>query len=234
MLQQHRGISLLEMLVTIALGLFLVGATAGLLTSQLAEHRRVLLDTRVTQELRAVLDLVTRDLRRAGYWGHAANAATNPATAPANPYDGLYPPATAADSRLGYAYNHDEVEDDIVAGNERFGLRLNSTNRSVDWRLSGSAVAPVNADNWNALTDPNLLRVTRVSVSSREDSLDLLERCANPSCPPGSTSCPPRLLQRLVDIEVEGVATTDPTLRRRLSARITLRNPALSGSCPPA
>jgi type II secretory pathway component PulJ len=226
------GVSLLEMLVTIALGLFLVGATAGLLTSQLAEHRRVLLDTRVTQELRAVLDLVARDVRRAGYWGHAADAAARPASAPANPYDGLHPPATAPDSRIGYAYSRDTVEDDAVANSERFGLRLNSSNRSADWRMSGSAVTPVDTDTWQALTDPNLLRVTRVSVSSRDDTLDLLERCANPSCPLGSTTCPPRLLQRLVDIEVEGVASADPTLRRRLSARVTLRNPALSGACP--
>ena len=227
------GIGLLEMLVTITLGLFLVGATAGLLAGQLAEHRRVLLDTRVTQELRAVVDLITRDLRRAGYWGHAVEASANPAAAPANPYDGLHPVAATPDSRLGYAYSRDASEDDAVAGNERFGLRLNSANRTADWRMSGAGITPIDTDTWQALTDPALLRITRVSVSSSEDSLDLSERCARSDCPPGSSAtCPPRLLLRVVDIEVEGVASADPALRRRLGARVTLRNPALVGACP--
>ncbi|MEY4750439.1 MAG: hypothetical protein RIQ60_2653 [Pseudomonadota bacterium] len=230
-----RGIGLLEMLVTITLGLFLVGATAGLLASQLAEHRRVLLDSRVTQELRAVVDLIARDVRRAGYWGHAVDAAADPASSPVNPYDGLYPLAATTDSRLGYAYSRDTSEDDSVAGNERFGLRHNSANRTADWRMSGNAISPTDTDTWQALTDPGVLRITRVSVSSSEDSLDLSDRCNRGDCPPGSAaSCPPRLLLRVVDIEVEAVASADPALRRRLGAHVTLRNPVVTGACPAA
>jgi type IV pilus assembly protein PilW len=237
----QRGVGLLEMMVTITLGLFLVAATAGLFTSQLAEHRRVLIETRLTQELRAVLDLIARDVRRAGYWGHALQAAANPASAPANPYDGLFPAPATSDSRIGYAYSRDGSEDDAVAGNERFGLRQNTTNRSADWRMSGAALPPTDADTWQALTDPGVLRITRVTVSTSVAALDLLDRCAigvcpapAPGAPPDSASCPPRLLLRLVDIEVEGIATADPGLRRRLGARVTLRNPGVTGSCPAA
>jgi type IV pilus assembly protein PilW len=227
-----RGLGLVEMLVTIILGLFLVSATAGLLVSQLAEHRRVLLETRLTQELRAVLDLVVRDVRRAGYWGTAADAAwtlERSSTLP-NPYDGLHPAAGQVDARLGYTYSRDN-EDQIVSGNERFGLRLNTSNRSADWRTSGAALAPADSDTWQALTDPGLLRVTRISVTTREQSLALSDRCALLGCAAGATNCPPRLALRRVDIEVEGVATTDAALRRTLVASVSLRNPSVAGSC---
>lgn len=232
----QRGIGLVEMLVSITLGLFLVGVTAGMLVSQLAEHRRMLLDTRLTQELRAVLDLVARDVKRAGYWGNAADASWTggPAYAASNPYQGLHPAPGASDSRVGYAYSRDSSEDQVVSGSERFGLRLNTSNRSADWRTSGAALTPTDADTWQALSDPGLLRVTRVSVSAREDSVSLIDRCSVTSCPTGAADCPPRLALRLVDIEVEGVATTDPALRRSLSAHVSLRNPAVIGTCPGA
>ncbi|MFM2066425.1 MAG: hypothetical protein RLZZ584_1334 [Pseudomonadota bacterium] len=246
---QH-GVGLLEMMVSITLGLFLVAATAGLFTSQLAEHRRMLIETRMTQELRAVLDLVARDVRRAGYWAHAVHASADPASAPANPYDGLYPPAATPDNRIGYAYSRDDSEDDVAAGNERFGLRLNSGNRSADWRLSGAALVPTDADTWQALTDPGVLRITGVSITTSLATIDLLDRCAVSTCPtpgglpgtapgtppaaPDAPSCPPRLLIRLVDITVDAVAAADPGLRRRLAARVALRNPGVSGRCPAA
>lgn len=232
----QRGVGLVEMLVSITLGLFLIGVTAGMLVSQLAEHRRMLLDTRMTQELRAVLDLVARDVKRAGYWGSSADAAWTgaPANAASNPYQAVFPAPGASDSRVGYTYSRDSSEDQVVASNERFGLRLNTSNRSADWRTSGAALTPSDADTWQALSDPGLLRVTRVSVSSREDTVSLADRCAVTTCPTGAVDCPPHLALRQVDIEVEGVATTDPGLRRSLKAQVSLRNPAVIGNCPGA
>jgi hypothetical protein len=92
-------------------------------------------------------------------------------------------------------------------------------------------VAPTDSDTWQALTDPGLLRITRISVSTREDSLPLTDRCAPPGCAASDTGCPPRLAMRRVDIEVEGVATIDAALRRTLQASVSLRNPSVSGSC---
>jgi type II secretory pathway component PulJ len=232
--KHQRGIGLVEMLVSITLGLFLIGATAGMLVSQLAEHRRMLLDTRMTQELRAVLDLVARDVKRASYWGSAADArwAGGPASAASNPYQGLHPAPGASDSRIGYAYSRDSSEDQVVAGSERFGLRLNTSNRSADWRTSGTAIAPSDGDTWQALNDPGLVRVTRVSVSSQVDAVSLADRCASVSCPASTPDCPPHLDVRQVDIEVEGMSTSDASLRRSLKAHVSLRNPAVVGTCP--
>jgi type IV pilus assembly protein PilW len=235
-LGRQRGIGLVEMLVSITLGLFLIGVTAGMLVSQLAEHRRMLLDTRMTQELRAVVDLVARDVKRAGYWGSAAEATWTgaPSNSASNPYQGLFPAPGASDSRIGYAYSRDTSEDQVVAGSERFGLRLNTANRSADWRTSGAALAPSDADTWQALNDPVVVRVTRVSVRSREDAVSLADRCASTSCAASAPDCPPHLALRQVDIEVEGVAATDPGLRRSLKAHVSLRNPAVIGICPGA
>ncbi|MBL0296208.1 MAG: hypothetical protein IPQ21_03185 [Betaproteobacteria bacterium] len=56
-------------MVGITVGLFIVAAAAMLVTTQLGDNRRLLLETQVQQDLRATADIITRELRRAGLAG---------------------------------------------------------------------------------------------------------------------------------------------------------------------
>lgn len=62
----QRGISLVELMVGIAIGLVIVAAALFALTHHLRENRAMLLETRLMQDLRTTTDLIARDLRRAG------------------------------------------------------------------------------------------------------------------------------------------------------------------------
>ena len=53
-------------MVGIALGLFVVAASTALVANQLGDNRRLLLETQVQQDLRASMDIITRQMRRAG------------------------------------------------------------------------------------------------------------------------------------------------------------------------
>ena len=65
--------SIVELLVGLAIGLFIVATGLTLLTGNLRENRSLLLEARLMQDLRTAADLVSRDLRRAGYWGAAVD-----------------------------------------------------------------------------------------------------------------------------------------------------------------
>lgn len=236
----ERGISLIELLIASALGLILLLAAATLLMIQLDEHRRLQTETRLVQELRTVADLIARDLRRAGYWGRAAEAVrtvgtisvTPTSSAPViNPYAGLSIPAPA---RIGYSYSRDAVENQRADSNERFGLRQNPGNRSADLRLGGSGLDPLDADTWQALTDPATVRITLIRFSPLTQDIPLLQHCSMPSCPASASpsECPPRRIQRSVLIEIEGESVQRPGLRRRAIALSTLRNDETIGACP--
>ena len=64
--------SLVELLIGITLGLFITGAGITAFVVHLRESRSLIAQSRLMQDLRATTDLITRDLRRAGYWGDAA------------------------------------------------------------------------------------------------------------------------------------------------------------------
>lgn len=72
----NAGFSLVELLVSLATGLFLLAGVMGIFSATLSSQGSSLKATRLNQELRSALDLISRDLRRAGYWHMAVDAAS--------------------------------------------------------------------------------------------------------------------------------------------------------------
>ena len=62
-----RGFSLIELMVAMVAGLVVTGAVLAFTLSSMKSNSEYVLSTRLTQELRNSMDLITRDLRRAGY-----------------------------------------------------------------------------------------------------------------------------------------------------------------------
>ena len=233
--QPQQGLSLVEILVAVALGLLLVSAVAALLVGHITEHRRMLAEVRLMQDLRAAADLVTRDLRRAGYWGRAEQAVADGTQAPplSNPYAGLWPDAQAGSTMaLGYSYSRDDTEDNLASNNERFGFRLNARTHVLEMRLGGAAITPETSDSWQPLTDPNAIQITRFAVTAIQHSLSLLAHCPTPACGSGGSACPPRLQVNELVVELGATDPRDSSLTRVLRTHVRTRNDIVSGACP--
>jgi prepilin-type N-terminal cleavage/methylation domain-containing protein len=61
------GFSLIELMVALVAGLIVSSAVVAFMMSSFKSNAEYVQSTRLTQELRNSLDLVTRDVRRAGY-----------------------------------------------------------------------------------------------------------------------------------------------------------------------
>ena len=212
MRMHQAGLSLVELMVGLALGLFIAAAGLAAFAEQWREHRQATAALRLMQELRSAGDVIARDLRRAGHW--AAPAASAP-----NPYAALAPLAAASDA-ASFAYSRDTIENQLLDGNEQFGLRLR---RGVIELLLG-------AGNWQALTDAGTLVVTEFVVQPRIDRVSLLDQCERP-CPPGA-SCEASAEVRRLAIRITARAVDDPALVRRIDTVVRLRNDAVRGACP--
>jgi prepilin peptidase dependent protein B len=218
---QH-GLSMVELLVGVAIALFIAATGATLLAGNLRESRNLLLEARLLQDLRTAADVITRDLRRAGYWGAATEGVWTAGAAAviANPYVALAPGGAASDA-VSFQYSRDAAENNAVDTNEQFGFRLR--NRVIEMQLG--------AGNWQALTDAGTLDVTEFSVTPTVQEIDLRSYCTQP-CPAGSATCPPRQQVRSLALVVTGRSTTDASVVRSLRSNVRLRNDAVSGACP--
>ncbi|HET7794348.1 MAG TPA: prepilin-type N-terminal cleavage/methylation domain-containing protein [Rhizobacter sp.] len=63
---RERGLSIVELMVGLAIGLTVIAAALLALTHHLRENRGLLVEARLMQDLRTASDLIARDLRRAG------------------------------------------------------------------------------------------------------------------------------------------------------------------------
>lgn len=214
------GFSLVELLVGVAVGLFIVGGAIKLIVDHLTDSRRLLVETRVSQDLRAAADIVARDLRRSGYWQRAiplgfpsaASAVVSPAAS--NPYAA----APAASSAVTYHYSRDATENNAintVSGqpNENFGFRL----------MNGSVEAQTGAGVWQQVTDPNTVQVTTFTVATAHQEMTLGQYCT-PACALGSAGCPSVFVRRF-DITLVGNAPPpNAAVQRRVDISVRPRN----------
>lgn len=208
--RRQGGLSLVELMVGTAIGLFIVAVACTALSGQLEDNRRLMLAMQVEQDLRAAADLIARDLRRAGYWSHAARQA---AAGASNPYGDVS--ATAAS--VAYAYAQDG--DDTVDGDEYTGVKLED----------GTVKLLLGEGGWQPLTDPGTVTVTALRVTLTKESVDLSAYCPSP-CPPGA-ECAPQQQLRSALIEMAGASATDARVTRTLQVRLRVRNDVVNGRC---
>lgn len=218
---RQRGLTLVELLVGLALGLFVVAAAATLLVAQLREQRSLAIENRLMQDLRTASDVIVRDLRRAGHWGAAASGMRVPGSdgAAANPYAALTPDGAASDAAR-FRYSRDAVENQVVDANEEFGLRLRN----------GAIELLLGAGNWQSLTDAGTLTVNSLTITPTTQEISLADHCSA-ACPAGSTSCPRQQVRSLA-VVVTARAAVDASVVRSLRSEVRVRNDALLGACP--
>jgi prepilin peptidase dependent protein B len=217
-LARQRGLSLVELMIGITVGLFVVAGASFMLSNQLHDGRRLMLETRVQQDLRAAADIVVRELRRAGYSGSAAHAAWFRGTTGIQPSS--YTTITAGDSQVSFRYGVDN-DNNFVATDEQFGFRL--AGGAIQFQLGGG--------NWQALTDTDTLVVNRFTITENVQTIDLNRFCARPCIATGVTTCGPQQIVRDYDIRIEGYAPSDRTVQRSLRAAVRPRNDPVSGVC---
>lgn len=214
----QRGIGLVELMVGITVGMIVVAGASVLVTTQLAEHRRLMLEVQVQQDLRATGELIARELRRAGATRFSMNSVWAPGSAA--PIANAYSPVdTTQTGEFTYSYARDD--DAVVDPNtELFGFRLRDG--GIYLRIG---------TGWQPLTDVNTLIVDTFSIHTEVHQLDLVDYCTVPCPPSPGFVCPPQQEQRRFDIVLSGHATHDSKVRRRVDISTRLRNDHIVGRC---
>lgn len=227
--RRQQGLSLVELMVGITVGLFVVAAAAMLTATQLSDNRRLLLEAQVQSDLRASADIITRELRRAGgsTLAHEAVWSTSNPSPSQNLHQSITP-ADAVASEVLYEYRR-WADSSVVT----FGFQRQV--RVVGDRSIG-VLRTKQGTNWQDLTDPNTMDVTAFSVEVKPAAPPLRLPCPKPCplpLPSGETDvthCWPEYVVRNATVTIEGRAQSDLTVVRDISSTVRLRNDALEFS----
>jgi prepilin peptidase dependent protein B len=226
--RQH-GLGLVELLIASAIGLFLLAGLTDFLSRSLVASGRNFQDARLTQDLNVAMDLITRDLRRAGY-SSTAQGATAAAAAPPNPFTANTPAAAAGTNDGGinlatagcvlYAYDLPASQDGNLNVAERLGFRLQAG--AVQ---AGTSATSCNDGTWQAVTDPSVSTVTVLTFQY----LDGIGGVAAPQLPfvadtgvaAGVTWA---VCTRLIQVTLTGQLRGDPNVTHTLTQSVRVRN----------
>lgn len=220
--RHERGLSLVELMVGITVGLFVVAAAATLVANQLSDNRRLLLETQVQQDLRATMDIVTRQLRRAGAGAppnvEAGIAATPVAGGASNPFGSIAVVGSPA-TETTFSFYFD------AAQQGPYGFKLEG---GIVKTLMPRVTAAGGV--WQELTDPNTVVVTAFSITPRtvtSTELPCPKLCAqNLAVDPLDERkyCWPKLIVRSYIVDIQARAKSDPAVRRALRNDVRVRN----------
>ena len=218
---RQSGLSLVELMVGVAVGLFVVAGATIAVANQLGDNRRLMLETQIQQDLRAAVDVIARDVRRAGYWGSAESGVwyAGAVAVATNPYSVVQPAVSGTPaSAVTFAYSRSAVENGVRDATDESGFRLN--NGAIEMSTGGG---------WQALTDSSTLRITNFQVTLNSQPVTL--SCFNP-CPGGGTACLPTQTVRDITIDITGQAVHDAAVQRNARSTIRVRNDVVNGACP--
>jgi type IV pilus assembly protein PilW len=221
-IRRERGLSMVELMVGVAIGLFVVAGATVAVSNQLGDNRRLMLETQMQQDLRAAADLIARDLRRAGYWGAAESGVwtASAVSVASNPYTPMSATVSGtAASAVTFAYSRSAIENNSIDATDESGFRL--SNAGVIEMRTGAG--------WQALTDVNTMRVTNFQVILTKSDIALA--CFN-ACPVGAANCPPTQSVREFEILIDATAVHDSNVQRGVRSKARLRNDVVVGACP--
>lgn len=234
----QRGFGLVELLVAIVVGLLVLAAVTSLVVAVLRANNENLQMTRLTQELRAVAALVTRDLRRASFTPQAIENVgilnEDSTTSIINPFAEVEfyqegteinfvtnPEAGPADCVL---FSYDDPERGTLGtldDADRRGFRFNSAANSIEM-LDGD-VGTCTSGPWESLTDPRSSEITAFQFFTRDqDAFD------------AETAGDLEITVRRITVAVSGRLASDAAVNRTVAETIRIRNDLLvnHGSSP--
>jgi prepilin peptidase dependent protein B len=211
-----QGFTLVELMVALVVNALIFIFLIAIFTNNLSHYNTILSTNKLNQQLEEIMQIMTSDIRRAGYWANAnSNVATGNNT---NPFQNT---GTGTDIAVGGASNscitfsYDHNSDGVIAAisslsdDERYGYRLSGTNiQTRPWGASTSCTAPATA--WENMNDASIT-ITTLTFTINSSTL---------TTGPGAQG----ITERSVDIILTGQLTSNSAITKTMTQHVRINN----------
>lgn len=212
-----KGFSLVELMVALSLSSLVLVSVVALFSDNVRHSKDNFNANRLHQEMQAAVEVMVKDIRRAGYWGNAitdidTGANTNPFMASATDIT-----INGNNDCILFSYDRDDngALPTLGSGNddERYGYRL--SNGVIQSRPSGSPFSCTTANtNWEDIIGSKIIQITGLTFTPTIKSIDL----------DGAESGTANTLIRTIDITLSGQLKNDSSVNHTITHRVRVRN----------
>lgn len=212
---KQAGFTIAEMVVALAINIVVLVALVSIFITSLQHYRFVTAANQLNQQLQSAMDIMTTDIRRAGYWANASNDIGHDQNN--NPF--MVTGSTDITVGTGnncilFTYDHGNTGTlpaiSASSDDDRYGYRVvNQTLQTRPWGATFSCSAANN--NWENITDSTVILITNLSFTLNTTTL---------ATGPGTAS----ILLRSVDITLTGQLANNSSVTKTLTQHVRIRN----------
>lgn len=212
----QRGFTLIDLLLGMGLGIFLSAVAGGLLVVQLREHRHLLAESLLQQDLRNAMALMQHQIHRSGAEPDPHLLVPDDTRAPRRMReepsltllrDGI--PAPDADEGDGLLFTFNRHDPEEGPRHLERGFRLQK--EQLHFLLERS---------WQPWTESHTVRFTRLTLNLRKETRGWPSLCG---CG-GARACTVHSQRQWVDIQLTGRSLLDAATVRHLQGSVLVRN----------
>jgi len=149
MMRQQQGLTLIEMMIAMVIGIIISGAVITVFISNIKSSTDNMKMARLNQELRGVMTFISDEIKRAGYSSDSTNSAFN------DEFN-----FAAGSNCLRYSY--DENGDGTLDADERFGFQLNTN--ILRWS-NNVTTTDCSDGTWQNITDTGIATITAFTIT---------------------------------------------------------------------
>jgi len=161
MKKKQQGLTLIEMMIAMVVGLIITGSVIAIFISNIKSTTENMKMTRLNQELRGAMTFISDEIKRAGYSADAAN------------FD-FIADFDFVSNCLRYSYDDDGNGTRSI--NERFGFQLDASTGILSWASGLTTTDCSDPDvTWEEITDPNIAEITAFSGDATPVSVGTID-----------------------------------------------------------
>lgn len=236
---QQRGLTLVELMVGITIGLIITAGASMMAVNQIGEHRRITIEVQIQQDLRLIADMVAQQIRRAGFRGWSelgvwvpelAGGAPTPAIESTNnPFDAL---SESDDGKtLTFVYETNPVLGKTRSDMTSYADDVNDADHGGFKIEDGELKIQLGRGNWQPISDKSSYRFdsARSSFKISTQSQSLEEFCDLPCN--GLADCPPQQDVRTVTVTLVATSVLLQDVTRTVQIVERVRSDKIVGVC---
>ena len=217
-LKSQRGFGLIEMLVSMTLSLLTVAVMVILMSSSLGTGAATIQMSRLTQELRASIQLMSRDLRRANYHSNFLSCFANVNCRTDLGIAAHVNTININDAGNCFWYWLDRNSDANLANDAVGGFRYSTIGGIgvLQMRIEGNSAANCDDDTgWELITDPDTIDIASFNISNSESYTETV-----------SAGGDVQIVEK-IRLSINGRMASNPTVNRQIQDLILIRNDIL-------
>lgn len=218
MLKNHLkqlGFTLVEMMVAIVINLVLFSGLIAFFVNNLEHYRKEMDINRLYEQLQLAMQLMTSDIRRAGYWSNVSNdVGLNQNNNPFVVTGTSDVTVNNSNNCILFTYDHNNTGSlpsiSSASDDDRYGYRL--LNGVLQTRPPGASFScTASSSSWENMTDPNVITITNLTFTLNTTTV---------TTGPGAQG----ISLRSVDITLTGELTNNTSVTKTVSQHVRIRN----------